>query len=382
MNVTMICSTLPSGTGGGPRLNQWAIADELKQRGHNVSIIWMAQEVTDRTRYELAALGGRGIAVQGMQIQGAHPSPVSAAIGATEPDVIFGLASWTIAWASAFDRQVPRVCMIGDPEHLIHLYRRQYANRSSPLIYEELVGLHQDAINSKKVYLDILKECAATVCPVAHSVDWFRGQGLNTEYVPMPVVDPAFPGWRRREEDMPKNEKPRILLAGHLNGIATMSGLYFLAEDILPHLDVDAYDWNICGAETLTPDLATRFKPYPQIKFRGYVEDIRAEILRADISLVPTPITLGVRTRIVESMGLGACIVAHSANGVGQPEAVDAVNIALAGTGEDIAKLMGLYANHPELRQRMGHAARATFDEHFVVAKSAGRICEIMEGVA
>jgi hypothetical protein len=378
MHLAMICTTLPNATGGGPRMNQWAVCDEARRLGHAVTIVWITQAMTDRNRLELQALANRGVGV----VAGAlDPSYIAQVLTQVNPDVIYGLTSYPIAWTAAYHADVPRVCHIGDPEHLVSINRRQYVNRSVPLTYAEIVSLHNTAMLTKSVYMPVLESCAATFCPCAASTDWFNSQGLDTQYIPAPVVDPAFPGWRRREEDMPVNEKPRILLIGHLNGIATISGLTYLAEDVLPYLDVDEYDWRICGGESLTPDLKTRFKSYPQIKFKGFIEDIRKEILQADILLVPTPETMGVRTRIHEGWSLGACIVAHVANGVEQPEAKPGENILLGENGSDIAALIrAAVAGGSEFRCEVGNAGRETFDEHFT--ESPSRIIRLMEGVA
>ena len=378
----MVCEgSLPKSTGGGPRLNLWAVSDELRMRGHEVQVVYLTtEEKVDAPG--IYALGSRRILVNPMNLLGASPSGVAQVVGAFQPDVIFGLGSWNIAWASAYDSRVPRVLMVGDPEHVIHSYRRQYVNRE-PLAYEEIANYHQLGMQTKAVYLNLMRDCAAVFCGAGQSVEWFRSQGLNVEYIPMPIVEPAFPGWRRRKEDMPQNEKPRILMAGHLGGIATLSGLYYLLDEVLPYMpDYTDYDWNICGGEGLMPSHAQRFKMhYPEIKFRGYMEDIRKEMLQSDIFFCPTSSVVGVRTRIVEAWALGSCVVAHAANGVGQPEVEDRTNIVLEETGMGLAEVIRTLAKCPGVRYEMGHAARQTFEDKFRTELSAGRIIDVMEQV-
>lgn len=388
----MICErNLPMSTGGGPKINQWAIVDELRVRGHQVSVIYIGisdedGQISDDDRYGIAALQARGIMVIYVDFKrGTTPSSISEMITQIRPDVLFGLGSWQMAWCAAYDSKVPRVCIVGDPEHLLESYRFQYEHRDRVLTHGEIVDLYTRSMVRKNVYLPTLRDCTATFCTAKHSADWLRKVGIeNMEYLPMPVPEPAFPGWRRREEDMPKNDKPRIILTGHVLGIATLSGLYYLVDEILPNMeDIDDYDWHVFGGESIDtlPDLARKFKQYPQIQFRGYVEDIRKEMLQADILLVPTPITVGVRTRIVEAFGLGSCVVAHSNNGLGQPELEDGVNISLSDNGGGIAALIRFLDTAPQKRFEMGHAARATFEEKFCTAKSAGRVADVMESV-
>lgn len=384
MKVTMICeNSLPMSTGGGPRLNQYAICEELRQRGHQLQIVWITSQTQlyQQDQIALQALSARGMGVVTIPFAECSPSAVSRVLVNFKPDVIFSLGTWGIAWAASYNPSTPRICMLGDPEHYLPTYRRQLRD-SSLLTYEEIAQIHNAGMEAKEAYLSVLSTCAAAFCAAQHSTDWFRKQGFDVEYVPMPIVEPAYLGWRRRKEDMPNNEKPRILMAGHLGGIATLSSLYYLVDDVLPNMeDIDAYDWHICGGDDLQTDLKLRFKKYPQIQFRGYVEDIRKEILQADIFLCTTATTCGVRTRLVEAMALGSCIVAHSNNAVGQPEFVDGKNIFLGNTGEHIAMLIGEYAREPELRMIKGNNARTTYETYFRTELSAGRIVQKMEEV-
>jgi glycosyltransferase involved in cell wall biosynthesis len=379
VNVTIVCEgSLPMSTGGGPRMNQWAVADELVMRGHQVHIVNIVHP-DNVDIIALYALNQRGIMVTPVSYIGLSPYRMAMIIAEGHPDVIFGLAAWNIAWASSYDSRIPRVCMMGDPEHVIQSYRRQLKN-PEPLTYEEIATLHNAAMVTKKTYLDILATCAAVYCPVESYCLWFKNLGFNVEYIPMPIVEPAFPGWRRRTEDMPKNAKPRILMAGHLGGIATLSSLYYLADELLPVMhNIDVYDWRICGGDELQSDLANRFKNYPQIKFTGYVHDIRKEMLQADVFLCTTSIPVGVRTRLVEAMALGCTIVAHASNAIGQPELQNGENILLADNGQEMASLLDMITSHPAKSYAQGLAARETYEQHFRTALSAGRMINKME---
>jgi len=380
MKVTIISEgSLPASTGGGPRMNQWAITDELRMRGHQVQVI----NITDPDHVDIVAF--QALKLRNIQVAilplGISPYRVASVIAEYEPDVIFGLAAWNIAWASAYNADIPRVCMMGDPEHIIQGYRRQLKN-PEPLSYEEIAQLHKNGITTKKVYMSLLSKCAAVVCPVEDYCLWFKQMGFNVEYVPMPIIEPAFIGWRRRVEDMPKNLKPVILQAGHLGGIATLSSLYYLADEVLPNIEnLDAYEWRICGGDQLQPDLVNRFKKYPQIKFVGYVADIRKEQLAADVFLCTTSIPVGVRTRLVEAMALGSCIVAHSNNAIGQPEFIHGKNLLLGRTGHEIAELLAYITTHVPEAHQLGLNARETYENHFRTELAAGRIINIMQEI-
>jgi len=376
--MTMLCpNDVPYPTGGGQRENQAAILAEWLGRGHTAQIIYRLEHATPD---ELTWLGKQpGVSVAGAD----EPEDIQRIGDDFAPDVIFGLGALSVGWGGLINPTTPRVCFSGDPSHLIPMLRRQYELRSVPLSYGELVALHNQAMELKSRYLPVLKGCAAVMCGAAQSVAWYRSMGVACEYIPNSVADPHEAGWRRGPADWPQNPKPVILQAGHLQGIATMSGLYFLAEDVLPHLhDVASFEWRVCGAQTLTVDLTTRFKPWPQVNFTGYVEDIGKEFADCDIFLCTTPEAVGVRTRIIEAMAHGCCVVAHAVNAVGQPELEDGKNILLGETGGDIARLIERAAFWPKLRMDLGQAARETFERYFSPAQSQGRIVDRLEWAA
>ena len=103
--------------------------------------------------------------------------------------------------------------------------------------------------------------------------------------------------------------------------------------------------------------------------------------MQADIFLAPTPITLGLRTRLIEAMSLGSCIVAHQANQPGMPEMRDTLNAMLGVTGEGIARLIDQCAGDPAMRYRLGHNARNTYEECFSPEKAGGIMADMIEGV-
>ena len=249
--------------------------------------------------------------------------------------------------------------------------------------YAHIGALYKSCVAYKDQYLPLLKSCTKVGNFCAHHAEWLQEQGVDCDHTRMAILDSAFPGWVRAPEDMPKNDKTRILLAGHMIGIATMSGLYFLTEDIMPHLaNKKKYDINVYGDDAITPDLQTRLKAWPDIKLNGFIPDIRKEILQADIFLCPTPIPLGLRTRLIEVMSLGGFIICHEGNTIGMPEIVNGVNAAVGSTGKEIADLIKKYSNEPEERYRMGLAARETYEKYFSPEVAGGVMVDMIEGVA
>jgi glycosyltransferase involved in cell wall biosynthesis len=113
---------------------------------------------------------------------------------------------------------------------------------------------------------------------------------------------------------------------------------------------------------------------------RGFVEDIEAEYKSAWAMIVPTPIKLGFRTRILESFRHGVCVVSHRANAAGFPELVDGRNCLLADTGRDFARQMIRLAADGELRRRLSRQAYEDFHTDLAADLSVEKMLVALRG--
>ena len=377
MKVLMSVPAVPHHTGGGVAESSWATLQELRRRGHQVLVL--TEHASSRPAVTEALLQ------TGAEHSVAASEDRQAVVEAWKPDAIFALSVSAIV---PFDvlPQVPRLCVVGDLDHQVPLYRREYYARAIPLNYPELANLHKRAISIKDAVFPRLKQCHTVVASCRHHSVWLESQGIPNEFIPAPGVDPKQKGWVRPLDSYPSNPSPRISMAGHLEGIATLSGLYFLAEDVLPWLLSDQgmrCDIRVAGAERLYQDLATRLMPYLEptgpVTLLGYVEDIQAEMMQCEICLVTTPIDLGVRTRIIDAMALGCCLVIHKANlaGFAEGELIPGENCLIGATGMEIMEALKTAADDPELRIRLGQSARQTFEKHHL--ESAARTVDLIE---
>lgn len=387
--ISFICSDdTPYFTHGGTGMTAWGIFDALILAGHKVQVVSRVQERPD-INLRLHALQQRGAAVVPVMGSPANEEQmrevitgVTQHVNAFQPDAILAFPVNGLVWASGVSAEVPRVCLFGDLAHELTLHRVQFHRRQVPLGYDDVQTIINQSEQVKDNQLQALSTCVKVGNFAAHHAQWLKDNGVDAAYTPMPVIDSAFMGWRRRKEDMPKNEKPQILLAGHLGGIATLSGLYYLVESVLPAMDPRfKYDMKICGAEGLNPHLSAQFANYDQVQFAGFVQDIRKEMLQADIFLCPTPVTLGMRTRLIEAMSLGSFIVAHPANAHGMPELVDGYNCILINSGEDMARKIKAFSKMPDHRYAIGLNARRTYEKVFAPEVAGLGIVQMVEEV-
>ena len=377
MRILMSLPAVPHHTGGGVAESSWATLQELRLRGHQVLVL------TEHASSQPAV--AEALRQAGAEHSVATAEERQAVVEAWRPDAIFALSVSSIV---PFDilPQVPRLCVVGDLDHQVPLYRRQYYARAVPLNYPELANLHKRAIGIKAAVSPMLKQCHTVVASCRHHSVWLESQGIPNQFIPAPAVDPKQKGWVRPLDSYPSNPCPRISMAGHLQGIATLSGLYFLAEDVMPWLLSDdgmRCEIRIAGAERLYQDLATRLMPYLDpsgpVTLLGYVEDIQAEMMQSEICLVTTPIDLGVRTRIIDAMALGCCLVIHQANlaGFAEGELMPGENCLVGATGLEIMEALKTAADDPELRIRLGQNARQTFEKCHL--DSAAKTVDLIE---
>jgi hypothetical protein len=262
-----------------------------------------------------------------------------------------------------------------------------------PITYPELTALHQQAMATKTGVMEHLRRCAAITNCCWHYHKWYESQGVPNTFIPNTVADPMRKGWVRPLESYPDKPMPTVSMTGHLGGIATLSGLYFLAEDVMPWFKVPpGASWDdleceirVAGAEGLFPDIYTRLLPYLEprgpIKLLGYVDDIQAEMMSCEVSLVTTPIDLGVRTRIIDAWALACPVVTHQANLAGfEPgELVHGVNCLIGSTGREIVDCLKLALSDPALRIQLGQAGRATYEKYHMDAPS--KCVDLIESV-
>jgi glycosyltransferase involved in cell wall biosynthesis len=195
------------------------------------------------------------------------------------------------------------------------------------------------------------------------------------------LVWPFIDFWRRAATA--PTERLKIVMMGALGGTSTLAGLYFLAREKLPHLDVlfaGQFEIHICGSGELPPELERRFQR-PDVFVRGFVDDIISELLSCDVFLIPTPIELGSRVRIAYAWSVGCCVVSHSADANGLEEMQDGQNALLASSGLEVAKAIVRTHREPDMRQTLQNNGRETFERYYSETATVDKIITKVEDI-
>jgi hypothetical protein len=296
-------------------------------------------------------------------------------------DAIFAY-HWN-AIASIFEiDHIPKLGLVGDPIHLPYLFRKEYRKRNSGskfgLFTIKEFLLEKTQIPAKKLIMSkLLKSCTISGAFAAHHALELSSLGnLDCNYYRTPVPDP-FGDYNR---DVLLDKKFKILLIGHLQGIATMTGIEFFTNDILPYLNEligpENFEIHVVGGyfETL-PIHQKRSLLQKNILIRGHVSPSDIEFMSSHVLLVPTPIDLGIRVRIISGFSSGVCVVAHSANKKGIPELVNMKNSILGNNGYEMAYGCYTLYNDNDLRKRIEKESRLTYNTYFALNKAGQVIC-------
>jgi hypothetical protein len=211
---------------------------------------------------------------------------------------------------------------------------------------------------------------AGNIC--ALDAAWYSREGVACRYLPNTWPDPAGDDWASVRTDAERRRSGVHILGniGGLNATGNSFGMAYLTDHVLPLLDrhMSGMEWtvNICGRFEVPPELA-RLTQHRHVALRGFVADIDDEVAGNHIFLILNnagPYTGGY-TRVIYAFATGACVIAHRRLADSMPELVGGENCLLGETPQQIAGLIREAAADPELRSRIGAAARTTYVEYY-----------------
>ena len=302
-----------------------------------------------------------------------------------KPHLLYLYTVQAVAITAPIQSLPPRIAALVDLDHLTCAYRRQWSSNqsSSPKIVSKFHELAERRLS--QIIVDLLKKCECVIDHAAHHASWLRSRGVTKAiYLPNPVLD-VTPGMKIHHESAGRkicSGKPRFVLLGNLEGIATLAGLHLFASEIVPELErllgKEGFEISVVGKGSL-PSSLSHLLLNPAITFKGFVPDLSAELFSCHALLVPTQIELGFRTRIAEAFSYGCCVVAHVANQEGMPEIIHEVNALVAASGKSLAQELVRVAHNPALRQKLMLGARETYEKKLNGTEICKQIVSEME---
>ncbi|MEX2642216.1 MAG: glycosyltransferase [Acetobacterales bacterium] len=230
-------------------------------------------------------------------------------------------------------------------------------------------------------------KAVANICAV--DAAWYRAHDVPCRYVPNCWPDAFGPNWkdRRRRAEGERKQGDILGNVGHLGATGNDYGLAWMGREVVPSLDrrMVQGDWriNVCGPGTLTARASEALR-HPNVAVRGFVPDIDEEMLSNRLFLICNnagPYTGGY-TRVCYAMASGAPVVAHRALAESMPEVGQGENACLGVTGDELAAHIAGLLHDTVVRERVGDAARATYERHYAPSAVAASLEAMLEAAA
>ncbi len=299
-----------------------------------------------------------------------------------QPDVVFAY-HWDSLCLIYELKNYKKIGLVGDPIHLPYLFRKEFAGRNSTgllRIYNKFLnGVSGIQVRSQIKYMvKMTNSCDVGGAFAAHHANDLRAAGaIDCKYICTPVPDVL------QTTRLPA-KKFKIILLGHLRGIATMSGVELFINDIFPNIDKvigsDNYEVHVIGGyfDTLPNEFKKKLD-HPSIIIRGTVTPADNEFLSADLLVVPTPIKLGIRVRIISALSFGTLIVTHIANTEGIPELKHGNNALVGNSGAQMAdEIIKVYQDDVDVKT-IRNNARLTYENYFTPNAFARQVEKFLE---
>ena len=294
-------------------------------------------------------------------------------------DIDIVLTVWSeFATAMASALQLPHYAYYGNPDPKVaeaNWYRRWKLSEANSFVnllrsWKELFIIKRFESAHKKV----MRSLSGMGNVADNDVGYYDRVGeYKPTYVPnMWAVDKELSSILEQKRLLTRAAP--IKIAGNIGQLITTGnslGLLALGRDILPELErcfgEIEFEVHLYGAGMPHPDVL-KYLQSPRLKFRGFVDDINAEIMSTHVFLVANnwdPRFQVGNTRFLHACSLASCCVSFCGSARAMPELIHNQNVLLGATPEEVASLIYKAAMDSDLRERLGSAGYNTVKSEF-----------------
>jgi len=135
------------------------------------------------------------------------------------------------------------------------------------------------------------------------------------------------------------------------------AALHDFARHIFPLIKRQIADAELIVAGAFSPEIQSRFRRYHDIRFTGFVDDIRPFFNQSDVFIAPFKDSHGSKLKVGEAMSMGMAIVSTPA-GVRGFALADGESVLIGRTAVQFAENVILLLQDQEKRSALGAAAR------------------------
>lgn len=140
---------------------------------------------------------------------------------------------------------------------------------------------------------------------------------------------------------------------GNMHTAANQASLNYICDEVLPLLPGTTL--RVIGV--CPDDVAERYASRTRVSFSGRVESIAEELLKCKMMLAPFAYGTGIKTKVLEAMGMGVPVVTNSL-GVEGMTCVPGVEVELGETAQELADACAELLSDPERRRAVGLAGQ------------------------
>jgi len=222
------------------------------------------------------------------------------------------------------------------------------------------------------------------LCIARHECREFRDQRgyQNAELFPMSYPDEELLG---RTRNWFEDEKLVLLHLGSISGFVGYDSLKFILKDVFPLLQLETLqriELNVVGTidgSEYSKTIMELAAPYHQVKFLGFVDDIKNCYAGSDLHLVGGLRATGLRTRIVESFAYGVPVLSTAESAKGVVGLKKDSNIFLAEDAEAFAAALDYIVKYPEKLSEVSNKCRRTYFDIYSREVSMKKLSELLE---
>lgn len=167
---------------------------------------------------------------------------------------------------------------------------------------------------------------------------------------------------------------------GNMHTAANQASLDYICNEVLPLLPNSTL--RVIGV--CPSDISERFSHFKQVSFSGRVDSVSNELLKCKILLAPFAYGTGIKTKVLEAMGMGIPVVTNSI-GIEGMTCKPGVDVSIGENADEISRNASELLADPDRIEAMALAGRAYVLKHHDWEKSIenlGHCLDFAEGMS
>ncbi len=173
-----------------------------------------------------------------------------------------------------------------------------------------------------------------------------------------------------------------VMFTGGMDWLPNRDAVEYFAARVWPELRrfVPDVRWVVAGRNP-APDFLRKFQASPGIEFTGTVDDMREEIARATVCVVPLRIGSGTRLKILEAAAMNRPVVSTTLGAEGLNFA-NGEEILLEDDPSKFARAVANLLLDPSLRRTIARGGRLRVEKSYSLRALTGAIRDALDRVA